>query len=110
MDCTREQITALAREGLSAAEIAQSLGLEIAAVNVCLGELGEDDLPALRAGLKELAFSKSSPYVRFQALKYLHDEIKGRNDRVAPPTLNINISMLEDRIRAARQAREAIDV
>lgn len=104
-------------EGLSAEEIAEGYGLELALVKTVLAgdrnyRLNEaskgnlesyevvraDEMDMIVAAYKQVIMDgeKTPPSVRERGLRYLIDEGKGRNNKnSAPPAMHFNIMMLQ---------------
>lgn len=83
MDPALQQIYALKKNDpeLSSDDIAEALGLSGAQVRVALGAPTAEDIPALLAAAKQIAFDGAVPArVRQSSIEWLVDELKGRND------------------------------
>lgn len=112
-DLTLNQIQALLREGLTADEVAEQLGLEPALV-AALGEksegasrarvtVGADVAAEMLEGIVDLARHAESEIIRMRARQYVVDDFKGRLDkRDAGVNVNINIAEINDGLKRSR--------
>lgn len=83
MDPLIQQIYTLRKNdaALSEDDIAECLGITPASVRAALGAPSAEDIPALLAASKQIAFDGSVPArTRQGCIEWLVDELKGRND------------------------------
>ena len=98
-DLTLNQIQALRREGLGAAEISEQLGIDPALVAAVADEGASVRVSAEVAremldGIVELARGAESELVRYNARRYVVDDFKGRLDKTGPG-VNVNVNIAE---------------
>lgn len=104
------QITALARDGLSRAEIAAALDLGEDAVAVAMGELSSDDIIRemrdIVATIARADVEVVGGATKLRAAMWTVDELKGRNDARTGVIVNVgdlNIAALNKELRSARE-------
>ena len=120
-------VLALHNQGLGDEEIAESLGLELDAVKICLAgisksrrkaeredkeDVSRDDLDIYFAAYKDIALNSDNQFLREKALRYLIDEGKGRNQtKNALGKIGgngINILVLNNSLKSLRENNVAM--
>ncbi len=110
MDPALQQIYSLRKNDptLSEGDIAEALGLSETQVRAALGAPTAEDIPALLAASKQIAFDGATPArVRQSSIEWLVDELKGRNDAKVKAT-QLNAMATIQVLAALESAQHAI--
>ena len=110
-------------EGMSVEEIATARDYEVVAVKNILSigskqyrdecKTSEEELisdaeaRSIVEAMKGLGFSAENELVRFNALKYLFDEKKGRNDKKETQAVSLNVQLLNTELKKIKQLEES---